>query len=117
VRFKDHRLLTINPRSGTGFTLITDASGMELVLERIRKGRRDLIVLDNFSTLGEVEDENAASSFNAIVQFLLSLKVEDVATLLVHHAGKSGDFRGSSKLAATFETIIKERRAPTFRRR
>jgi putative DNA primase/helicase len=27
--------------------------------------------------------------------------------LLVHHAGKSGDFRGSSKLAATFETIIK----------
>jgi hypothetical protein len=27
--------------------------------------------------------------------------------MLVHHAGKNGDFRGSSKLAATFETIIK----------
>ena len=92
---------------GTGFPLITDGSGMEFVLERVRKGGLDLIVLDNFSTLGEVEDENSASSFNAIQQFLLSLKVEGVATLLVHHAGKSGDFRGSSKLAATFETIIK----------
>src|SRR4029077_16170384 len=35
-----------------------------------------------------------------------------VATVLVHHSGKErkdggGDFRGSSKLAATFETIIK----------
>jgi hypothetical protein len=66
-----------------------------------------LVILDNFSTLGEVEDENAASSFNAIQQFLLRLKVQGVATMLVHHAGKSGDFRGSSKLAATFETIIK----------
>ena len=65
------------------------------------------MILDNFSTLGEVEDENAASSFNAIQQFLLQLKVQGVATMLVHHAGKSGDFRGSSKLAATFETIIK----------
>ena len=54
-----------------------------------------------------MEDENSASSFNAIQQFLLSLKVQGVATILVHHAGKSGDFRGSSKLAATFETIIK----------
>jgi hypothetical protein len=37
-------------------------------------------MLDNFSTLGEVEDENAASSFNAIQQFLLQLKVQGVAT-------------------------------------
>jgi hypothetical protein len=66
------------------------------------------VVLDNFSTLGEVEDENQASSFNAIQQFLLQLKVQGVATILVHHANKTGeDFRGSSKLAATFETIIK----------
>jgi hypothetical protein len=89
------------------FPLITEAAGMKFVRECVRQNATDLVILDNFSTLGEVDDENAASSFNAIQQFLLQLKVQGVATMLVHHAGKSGDFRGSSKLAATFETIIK----------
>lgn len=89
------------------FPSITEAEGMTFMRERVSKGPFDLVILDNFSTLGEVEDENAASSFNTIQEFLLSLKVQGVATLLVHHANKTGeDFRGSSKLAATFETII-----------
>jgi hypothetical protein len=89
------------------FPSITEQDGMTFMGERVRKGPFDLVILDNFSTLGEVEDENAASSFNAIQQFLLNLKVQGVATMLVHHANKTGeDFRGSSKLAATFETII-----------
>lgn len=89
------------------FPSITDAEGMTFMRERVSKGPFDLVILDNFSTLGEVEDENAASSFNTIQEFLLNLKVQGVATMLVHHANKTGeDFRGSSKLAATFETII-----------
>src|SRR5262249_41639907 len=90
----------------TEFPLITDGGGVDY-LAWIRQQKPDLIILDNFSTLGEVADENAAASFNAIVQFLLGLKMQGVATMLVHHAGKSGDFRGSSKLSVTFETIIK----------
>ncbi len=90
------------------FPSITEPTGMTFMRERATKGPFDLVILDNFSTLGEVEDENAASSFNAIQQFLLNLKVQGIATILVHHANKTGDdFRGSSKLAATFETIIK----------
>jgi AAA domain len=90
------------------FPSITEPAGTGFILERVQRGPLDLVVLDNFSTLGEVEDENAASSFNAIQQFLLQLKVQGVATILVHHANKTGkDFRGSSKLAATFETIIR----------
>jgi KaiC/GvpD/RAD55 family RecA-like ATPase len=88
------------------FPSMTEQAGMNFYRERIKKGEVDLVVLDNFSTLGEVEDENAAASFNAIQEFLLHLKVQKVATILVHHAGKSGDFRGSSKLAVTFDTII-----------
>jgi KaiC/GvpD/RAD55 family RecA-like ATPase len=100
------------------FPSITEPAGTQFFLERIAAGELDLVVLDNFSTLGEVQDENAASSFNAIQQFLLQLKVQGVATILVHHAKKNSgenrkggertgnNFRGSSKLAATFETII-----------
>jgi hypothetical protein len=93
--------------AGAQFPSITDRAGQVFVLEHIKANKVDLVVLDNFSTLGEVEDENAAASFNAIQQFLLQLKVQGVATMLVHHTGKAEDnFRGSSKLAATFETII-----------
>jgi RecA-family ATPase len=92
------------------FPEITDANqggGQERILEKVLDGKFNLLILDNFSTLGIVEDENDASSFNAIQSFLLRLKTENVATILVHHTGKSGEtYRGSTKLAATFEIML-----------
>jgi hypothetical protein len=94
------------------FPSITEEAGSQFILQRVENQQLDLVVLDNFSTLGEVEDENAASSFNRLQAFLLQLKTQGVATMLVHHSGKPQgskvpvSFRGSSKLAATFETII-----------
>jgi hypothetical protein len=104
--------------AGVQFPSITEQAGQTFVLGQIKASKVDLVVLDNFSTLGEVDDENAASSFNAIQQFLLQLKVQEVATMLVHHTGKAEDnFRGSSKLAATFETIIQLERPQLTRRK
>ena len=105
------RNLRLLPRQmqepGTDFPSITDEAGMKFILERVRRDKVDLLILDNFSTLGEVDDENDASCFNAIQDFLLRLKTTGVATVLVHHANKAGDsFRGSSKLGATFEAVI-----------
>jgi AAA domain len=94
------------------FPEISDAKpggGQERILEKVLDGRFDLLILDNFSTLGRVADENAASSFDDIQSFLLKLKTEKVATILVHHTGKSGGgdaYRGSTKLAATFEIML-----------
>ena len=103
---------------GVQFPSITAHAGQSFVLDQVKQKQIDLIILDNFSTLGEVEDENAAASFNAIQQFLLQLKMQEVATILVHHTGKAEDnFRGSSKLSATFETIIQLERPVTFMRR
>src|SRR5262249_32698309 len=100
---------------GVRFPSITEDAGQRFVLDQIRDRGFDLVVLDNFSTLGDVEDENAAASFNAIQAFLVRLKVQKVATILVHHTGKAEDnFRGSSKLAATFETIIQLERPGTY---
>jgi hypothetical protein len=111
----DRRLASENLRfisrqhqdAAVSFPLITDDVGMNFVRGCVRDFNIDLVILDNFSTLGEVEDENAASSFNDIQQFLLQMKTQRVATMLIHHAGKDeSTFRGSSKLAATFETIV-----------
>lgn len=92
--------------SGKAFPSITEDSGRDFYLQDILKGGFDLVIYDNFTTLGDVEDENSASSFNSIQEFLLAHKTQGVATILIHHAGKNGTFRGSSKLAATFESII-----------
>ena len=63
--------------------------------------------MDNLSTLTSFNDENSASDFNDIVKFLLRLKQEGIACLLVHHSNKGGEsYRGSSKIATTFEAII-----------
>jgi hypothetical protein len=95
------------------FPEITNDDGQTRILQKVLDGKFDLLILDNFSTLGRVPDENAAASFDDVQSFLLRLKTDGVATMFVHHAGKtkaadgSGTFRGSSKLAATFEIMTR----------
>ena len=94
--------------SGVTFTDLTNEASRETLIEQAKKGRVDLVILDNLSTLATIEDENAASAFNAPISFLLRLKQEGLACLLVHHSSKGGEsYRGSSKIATTFEAIIK----------
>lgn len=82
-------------------------SGQDEVIAEARRLGAELVLLDNFSTLVEVADENDAASMNATLAFLLRLKQLRMGCLLVHHSGKDGgSYRGSSKLATTFEVII-----------
>lgn len=67
----------------------------------------DLVILDNLSTLANVEDENASKAFQPIVGFLMRQKQLGQACILIHHSGKrAATYRGSSMLATTFEVII-----------
>lgn len=92
------------------FLDLATSEGQEELLNVLdEEGPVDLLILDNLSTLATIADENAASSFDPILKLLMELKRRGVATILVHHAGKSrtrNDFRGSSKLATTFEVIM-----------
>ena len=82
-------------------------SGQDVVFQKVTALGIELVLADNFSTLVEVADENDASSMNATLAFLLRLKAARVGCVLVHHSGKTGEsYRGSSKLATTFEVII-----------
>ncbi len=92
---------------GAWFPSITEPSGVAFYCALVRAYNADMIVFDNFSTLGEVEDENAASSFGPLTDTLLALKQQGVATMLVHHAGKNNEIRGSTRIQATFEVIVK----------
>jgi hypothetical protein len=89
------------------FPDLASKDGQDTVLSRAADMRAELVICDNFSTLAEVADENEAAAMTPVLSFLMRVKQAGRATILVHHSDKKGvDYRGSSKLAATFEVII-----------
>ncbi len=93
---------------GVAYVDLAEEASREALVRHVKKHEIDLVILDNLSTLATIDGENSASAFNDTVAFLLRLKQEGIACLLVHHSGKSGEsYRGSSKIATTFEVIIK----------
>lgn len=91
----------------TRFPDLGSASGQHVILQHVSDFQPSLVVLDNFSTLFTVEDENSASAMDPVVALLSRLKAANAATILVHHPNKAGaSYRGSGKLAVTFDSIL-----------
>jgi putative DNA primase/helicase len=59
------------------------------------------------STLASVAEENEAAAWNPFLKLLQGLQQQGTAVLVVHHANKAGGYRGSSKIAVLFDTILK----------
>ena len=57
----------------------------------------ELLVLDNLSSLTAVIRDNDAESWNPIQEWLLRLRRRGVSVLIVHHAGKGGEQRGTEQ--------------------
>lgn len=95
---------------GVKFPDLADTIGREIIFETAKKHRAELVVLDNFSTLATVEDENSASSFDPVIHLMRELKQAGRACVLVHHARKGGPkegaYRGTSKMGVVFNSII-----------
>src|SRR5262249_27368247 len=52
---------------------------------------------DNLSTLASGMKENEADSWELVNNWLLDLRRRRIAVVIVHHAGRSGEMRGTSK--------------------
>jgi putative DNA primase/helicase len=77
--------------------------------------RVDLLVLDNLSCLAAVIRDNDAESWGPIQEWLLGLRRRGISLLIVHHAGKGGQQRGTSRREDVLDTSISLRR-PASRR-
>ena len=73
-----------------------------------------LLVLDNLATLCRTGKENESQSWMPMQTWLLDLRRRGMAVLLVHHAGKSGDQRGTSAREDIMDTVISLRRPKTY---
>jgi KaiC/GvpD/RAD55 family RecA-like ATPase len=93
----------------TEFPDLGAPEGQRAIVAKCRRGKVDLIVLDNISTLfTSLEDENSAAAVRPAVKLLMRLKQAGIACITVHHSNKGGEsYRGSTMLATTYEVIIR----------
>jgi len=110
-----HVMAYQDQEANTSFPNIAETEGQDFVEAKARECGASLVILDNFSTLAQVEDENAAGAIDPLVELLRRLKRAGCAVMLVHHSRKGGkvgvnqdgSYRGSSKIAVTFQSIIR----------
>jgi putative DNA primase/helicase len=74
----------------------------------------DLIILDNLSTLCRTGKENEGESWLAVQQWLLNLRQRQKSVLVIHHAGKNGQQRGTSRREDVLDTVITLRRPKDY---
>ena len=68
-----------------------------------------LVVLDNLSTLFRSGKEYDSDSWLPVQEWLLRLRSRGKSVLLIHHAGKSGQQRGTSRREDVLDTVITQK--------
>jgi putative DNA primase/helicase len=74
----------------------------------------DLVIFDNLSTLCTNGSESASDAWVPMQHWLLKLRRQGVAVLLVHHAGTNGRQRGTSRREDALDTVIALRRTEDY---
>ena len=74
----------------------------------------DLIVVDNLSTLVRSGKENEAESWQPVQTWALRLRAQGKSVLFVHHSGKGGQQRGTSRREDVLDTVIALKRPPDY---
>jgi hypothetical protein len=74
----------------------------------------NVVIVDNLSTVCRGLKENDADSFTSVLEWMLRLRKAGKSVVLIHHSGKGGTQRGSSRKEDILDTVIALRRPPDF---
>jgi putative DNA primase/helicase len=87
---------------------LVDAAWREGLFDFLKQNRNfRFLILDNLSALTPGCDESSGLDWDAINQWLLTLRRIGITTLIVHHAGKNNQQRGTSKREDQLDLILK----------
>lgn len=78
-----------------------DQSSLQPYLEGI-----DVIILDNLSTLCRSGKESEGEAWLPVQQWALQQRAAGRSVLFIHHAGKNGEQRGSSRREDVLDTVV-----------
>jgi putative DNA primase/helicase len=94
VEFLNHEILF----ERTGKVLnITEPEVQRAITDRCIREHIKVVILDNLSTLASGMKENDAFAWELVNNWLLDFRRRKIAVILIHHAGRSGEARGTSK--------------------
>lgn len=74
----------------------------------------DLIIVDNISTICRTGSENDAESWQLVQEWAIQQKSAGKAVLFIHHAGKGGQQRGTSKREDVMDTVMALKRPDDY---
>jgi len=74
----------------------------------------ELIIIDNLSTIARGLRENEADGWGPVQSWALRLRASGKSVLFVHHAGKSGAQRGTSRKEDVLDTVASLSRPPGY---
>lgn len=97
--------LICRDREETGLPDIGNETGQEWFERDVEWS--DVIFLDNISCLWWSGRENDADAWSVIQQWLLRLRAAGKSVVMLHHSGKNGSSRGSSRRHDVLDTVIK----------
>lgn len=75
-------------------------------LETMIETDTQVIVIDNLSAWARSGRENEAESWLPVADWILALRRRGIAVILIHHAGKGGQQRGTSKREDLLDVVI-----------
>ncbi len=74
----------------------------------------DLLVIDNLSALCRYGRENESESWLPVQEWALALRRRGISVLFVHHSGKNGAQRGTSRREDLLDTVITLKRPSDY---
>jgi putative DNA primase/helicase len=87
---------------------LVDPTWREGLLEFLKQNRKfRFLIMDNLSALAPGCDELSGLDWDAINQWLIALRRIGMNDLLIHHAGKNNQQRGTSKREDQMDLILK----------
>ena len=76
---------------------LADRPTQEALREYLVEVGAKMVIVDNLSCLCAGMEENQADDWEQLLSWLLELRRRKIVVLIVHHAGRNGDMRGTSR--------------------
>jgi hypothetical protein len=105
------KLITIDLNDGVMPDLSTLAGQMEI---ENACNEAELIIVDNLSCLARSGRENEAESWASLSEWALRMRSNGKCIIFLHHAGKNGTQRGTSKREDLLDVVIELKRPTDY---
>ena len=96
-----------------GIPDLSTIEGQKLI-DKLITEKTKLIVMDNLSTLTRTGKESEGESWLPVQEWALGLRRRGISVLFIHHAGKAGQQRGTSRREDVLDTVIALRKPADY---